>query len=70
MPILTVHLDRIENLADEDHIGKVRPENIYLFDFFCAAIFWFATNQWSISKITYCQHCNHISTLFHSTYTD
>ena len=24
MPILTVHLDRIENLADEDHIGKVR----------------------------------------------
>eukprot|EP00563_Minutocellus_polymorphus_P001577 CAMPEP_0181040626 /NCGR_PEP_ID=MMETSP1070-20121207/11148_1 /TAXON_ID=265543 /ORGANISM="Minutocellus polymorphus, Strain NH13" /LENGTH=131 /DNA_ID=CAMNT_0023118647 /DNA_START=68 /DNA_END=463 /DNA_ORIENTATION=+ len=25
MPILTVHLDRIENLADEDHIGKSDP---------------------------------------------
>lgn len=31
MPILTVHLDRIENLADEDHIGKVRQKNIYVF---------------------------------------
>ena len=25
MPILTVHLEKITNLADEDHIGKSDP---------------------------------------------
>ena len=25
MPVLTVHLDKITNLADEDHIGKSDP---------------------------------------------
>ena len=33
MPILTIHLDRIENLADEDHIGKVGRRIFILFEF-------------------------------------
>ena len=56
MPILTVHLDRIENLADEDHIGKVRRRIFICSSSDCAAIFCSATNRWSIRKNTYCQH--------------
>lgn len=42
---------------------------MYLFDFFCAAIFWLATNQWSISK-SYLLPTSHpyVSTPFHTTY--
>ena len=40
MPILTVHLEKITNLADEDHIGKSDP-----YVKVCLVLCWFVSRR-------------------------
>ena len=53
MPILTVHLEKITNLADEDHIGKSDP-----YVKVCLVLCWFVSWAAAVAKTMELLGCN------------